>query len=201
VTRDECKVLVKAMKAVYTQENFIPDIDAFNVWFALLEDLPYKVANLAVQKYMVSEHFPPTIADIRNKATEIVSDEVDDLNELAAWNLVAKALRNGYYGAEEEYAKLPPVVQKAVGSPAAIREMSMMDSDSLHTVEKSHFLRVYRAELQRAKDDAKLPPAMRKLIAEISHGVGIEGRVAVMQIGEENGEIGNLQQGRQTDGS
>lgn len=37
--REQFKVLVKAMKAVYAQPTFIPDQDAFNVWFALLGDL------------------------------------------------------------------------------------------------------------------------------------------------------------------
>lgn len=36
--REQFKVLVKAMKAVYAQPTFIPDQDAFNVWFALLGD-------------------------------------------------------------------------------------------------------------------------------------------------------------------
>ena len=66
--REQFKVLVKAMKAVYAQPTFIPDQDAFTVWFALLRDLPYKQAELAVQKHMATEKFPPTIADIREKA-------------------------------------------------------------------------------------------------------------------------------------
>ena len=64
--REEFKILVKAMKAVYAQPTFIPDKDAFNVWYGLLQDLPYEQANLAIQKYMTSERFPPTIAEIRN---------------------------------------------------------------------------------------------------------------------------------------
>ena len=71
--REEFKILVKAMKAVYAQPTFIPDKDAFDVWYGLLQDLPYEQANLAIQKYMTSEKFPPTIADIRTKATEIIA--------------------------------------------------------------------------------------------------------------------------------
>ena len=73
MTRDECKILVKAMKAVYSQATFIPDQDAFNVWYELLKDIPYSRANVAIQKYMASEKFPPTIADIRANATEIIA--------------------------------------------------------------------------------------------------------------------------------
>ena len=44
--REEFKILVKAMKAVYAQPTFIPDKDAFDVWYGLLQDLPYEQANL-----------------------------------------------------------------------------------------------------------------------------------------------------------
>lgn len=39
------------------------------------------------------------------------------LNELEAWSLVEKAIRNSIYNSQEEFSKLPPLVQKAVGSP------------------------------------------------------------------------------------
>ena len=44
MTREEFAVLVKAMKAVYSSENFIADKDAFDVWYGLLKDLPYEQA-------------------------------------------------------------------------------------------------------------------------------------------------------------
>lgn len=87
--REQFKVLVKAMKAVYAQPTFIPDQDAFNVWFALLGDLPYKQAELAVQKHMATEKFPPTIADIREKAEQITSVKETEMSELEAWAIAA----------------------------------------------------------------------------------------------------------------
>ena len=104
--REEFKILVKAMKAVYEQPTFIPDKDAFDVWYGLLQDLPYEQANLAIQKYMTSERFPPTIADIRTKATEIIAPAEESMSELQAWALVQRALRNSGYNSEEEFAKL-----------------------------------------------------------------------------------------------
>ena len=105
--REQFKVLVKAMKAVYAQPTFIPDQDAFNVWFALLGDLPYKQAELAVQKHMATEKFPPTIADIREKAEQITSVKETEMSELEAWAIVRKAIGRSNYYAEEEFEKLP----------------------------------------------------------------------------------------------
>lgn len=113
--REQFKVLVKAMKAVYAQPTFIPDQDAFNVWFALLGDLPYKQAELAVQKHMATEKFPPTIADIREKAEQITSVKETEMSELEAWAIVRKAIGRSNYYAEEEFEKLPEAMM-ALGS-------------------------------------------------------------------------------------
>ena len=38
-------------------KDYIPYQDAFNVWFELLKDIPYQQANVAIQKYMLTEKF------------------------------------------------------------------------------------------------------------------------------------------------
>ncbi len=167
MTREEFAVLVKAMKAVYSSENFIADKDAFNVWYGLLQDLSYEQANLAVQKYMTSERFPPTIADIRAKATEIIAPVEESMSELQAWALVQKAIRNSAYHAEEEFAKLPEACQRAVGTAVNLKEWALMDSDQVATIEQSHFVRNYRASVQRMKEEARLPENVRMLIADM----------------------------------
>ena len=164
--RDEFKILVKSMKAVYAQPTFLPDQDAFNVLYALLKDLPYELASMAVQKHMLTEKFPPTIADLRAKANEVVERPAEEMSELEAWALVRKAIGNSNYHAEEEFARLPEVCRIAVGSPANLREWAMMDSDQVATVEQSHFIRNYRAAAKRMTEDRKLPSAFRERIAE-----------------------------------
>lgn len=164
--REEFKILVKSMKAVYAQPTFLPDQDAFNVWYALLKDLPYELASMAVQKHMLTEKFPPTIADLRSKATEMVERSAEEMSELEAWALVRKAIGNSGYHAEEEFAKLPEVCQIAVGRAENLREWALMDSEQVATVEQSHFIRNYRAAAKRMAEDNKLPPNFRERIAE-----------------------------------
>lgn len=165
--REQFKVLVKAMKAVYAQPTFIPDQDAFNVWFALLGDLPYKQAELAVQKHMATEKFPPTIADIREKAEQITSVKETEMSELEAWAIVRKAIGRSNYYAEEEFEKLPEACKMAVGNPSNLREWAMMDSDQVGTVEQSHFVRNYRTAMQRIKEDRRMPEKVRTAIEEV----------------------------------
>lgn len=165
--REEFKTLVKGMKAVYAQPTFIPDQDAFNVWYELLKDLPYTQANIAIQKYMLIEKFPPTIADIRTKANDIVAKVEESMSELEAWSLVSKAISNSGYHAEEEFDKLPEACQRAVGNPSNLKEWAMMESDKVATVEQSHFIRNYRVAVQRMQEEEKIPGHVKAAIASM----------------------------------
>lgn len=162
VERERFKTLVKGMKAVYAQPSFIPDQDAFNVWYSLLRDLSYEELSAAIQKHMMTSPYPPTIADIRGSAAQLMPDD-GGISELKAWGLVRKAIRNSNYHAEEEYARLPDIIQAAVGNPANLREWAMMPTETVESVEQSHFIKAYRAETIRAREAAKLAPEVRKL--------------------------------------
>lgn len=171
--RAEFKTLVKGMKAVYAQPTFIPDQDAFNVWYELLKDLPYEQANIAIQKYMLTEKFPPTISDIRTKANEIVAQVEESMSELEAWSLVGKAISNSGYHAQEEFDKLPEACQRAVGNPSNLKEWAMMESEKVATVEQSHFIRNYRVAVQRMKEEAKIPEHIKKVIEGMREKAGV----------------------------
>lgn len=162
MTIDEFKILTKGMKAVYSQPTFLPDRDAMLVWYELLKDIPYDKANVAIQKHMCSSPFPPTIADIRKNACEVVTD--NSMNEMSAWNMVYKAICNSAYNADTEFEKLPPVVQRAVGSPATLREWSQMDVDTVQSVERSHFARNYREAVEIESQNRQMPQTMRDRI-------------------------------------
>lgn len=163
--REEFKTLVKAMKAVYAQPTFIPDQDAFQVWYELLKDLPYKQVHIAIQKHMLTERFPPTIADLRTKASEVVEKQLEEMSELEAWSLVRKAIGNSGYHAEEEFQKLPEACKIAVGTPENLREWALMESEQVGTVEQSHFIRNYRTAVKRLSEEKKIPESLRLLIA------------------------------------
>lgn len=191
--RAEFKTLVKGMKAVYAQPTFIPDQDAFNVWYELLKDLPYEQANIAIQKYMLTEKFPPTISDIRTKANEIVAQVEESMSELEAWSLVGKAISNSGYHAQEEFDKLPEACQRAVGNPSNLKEWAMMESDKVATVEQSHFIRNYRAAVQRMKEDAKIPEHIKKVIEGMREKAGVieqKPREVIEQKPEEKRPVG-----------
>lgn len=166
MTREEFSTLVKAMKAVYTDVKFIPDKDAFDVWYAMLNDIEYKQMSLAVQAYIQTEKFPPSVADLRSKCLKFVPD--NSINEMQAWSMVSKAIRDSAYHALERFNELPQLVQKAVGSPENLRNWGLSDMGSVETVIQSNFIKTYRTILQRENEIMKLSDSARKVIETIN---------------------------------
>lgn len=163
MTKEEFKTLVKAMKAVYTHPSFIPDKYAFDVWYSMLHDLDYQTASAAIQKHMQSEEREPTVASIRKHAEQINGGLRDEIGEMQAWSMVYRAICDSGYHADERFAELPEIIQRAVASPGNLREWGQMDTKTVNSVIQSQFLRSYRAEVKRAADLRKLSPDLLKL--------------------------------------
>lgn len=109
------------------------------------------------------DRFAPNIGQIRQEIYSITS--ADSMTGADAWSLVTAAVKNSTYNSQEEFAKLPPLVRKAIGSASVLREYASMDSETFQSVTQSNFLRAYRTMESRAAEDAKTPPAVRAYIA------------------------------------
>lgn len=176
ITRTEFSTLVKGMKAIYPQATFIPDQDAFNVWYELLKDIDYESLSASIQKHMMVSPYVPTPADLREGAAAITST-AQDMTELEAWSLVRKAVRNSTYNATEEFNKLPKLVQKAVGSPENLKEWGQMDIDEFETVQESLFSRNYTTMCKRQKDLDSMSPSVRVLLEHTTQTMALPNKV------------------------
>lgn len=159
MNQQEFSVIVKGIKANYP--NMLQDDGAKDVWFAMLSDLEYKRVSAALQAHMMTSKYPPTIADLREDHSP------KGTTDLEAWAMVRKAMRNGTYGAEEEFEKLPEIVQKAVGAASNLRQWAQADSDMIETIE-AHFLKAFRAEEAREKQAAQIAPRVKLMLEEVS---------------------------------
>ena len=160
MSKEEFMILVRTMKAVHPA--MFPEMDTINIWFKMLADLNYKDAAAALGKHLSTSPYPPTVADIRSGCV------VDDgMNGEEAWSLVYKAISNSGYNSVEEFGKLPPIIQKSVGSPENLRELALMPADTVNSVEKSHFLRTYEMEKKRKRESDTISPDVRARIQEM----------------------------------
>lgn len=160
----------EVVKLLMTIQTFYPNYQVenkeftINAWYSIIGDCDYKPIEKALRAYITTDTsgFAPSIGQLINKLHEVQSPQ--ELNEMEAWLLVSKALRNGTYGAIEEFNKLPPLVQKAVGSPDNLRNWAQTDSESIENVVQSNFMRTYRTVVNRAKEYRKMPKDIQALI-------------------------------------
>lgn len=172
MTKEEFSMIVKGMKAVYTEPTFIPDKDSFEIWYALLSDLDYKALNIAVQKYMMQNRNVPRPADLREAVRSF--NDTGEMSEMEVWGLVSKAIRNSTYNSAEEFEKLPEIAQKAIGSSQQLNIWAT-DEEYNEGVIQSNFLRSYRTCQQRAVEDAKLPQYIKDFAIPQNNLKQIEG--------------------------
>lgn len=158
MTQEEFLRIAKAIKAIYIDSKIFDDEESFAVWYETVKDVTYQEAYQAFFVHANSSPYPPKPSDLRRFAYGETNPE---LNEHEAWSLVSKAIRNGNYGAEEEFNKLPPIVQKAVGSPNNISNWALLPCNDVQTVIASNFMRQYRAELERAKLESLADDALK----------------------------------------
>ncbi len=141
------------------------------LWQEQFADEPAALVQAAVKAYVSTDKkgFMPVPGQIKEQITMLQNQ--GGLQEQDAWELVSNALRNSSYGSVEEFAKLPPDIQRAVGSPNMLKSWAAVDITELQTVIASNFKRDYRAIIAQRKDHEKIPGAVKQLAANnLIHG-------------------------------
>ena len=138
--------------------------EAVDVWHMMLSDYDYNLVAMALKAYILSDTsgFAPSIGQLVAKIQTI--SQPQELDGMTAWGLVSKALRNGTYGAVEEFNKLPPLVRQAVGMPDNLKNWATSDYQTIETVIQSNFLRTYETVVKRANEINRMPDNIKTLI-------------------------------------
>ena len=167
MTRDEAKHLVMMVSAAYPNWKPLNLTETVDTWAVMLQEYEYQFCVVALKTYILTDTagFAPSIGQLVEKLQQATKRE--DIGELEAWSMVSKALRNSTYHAEEEFAALPPVLQRTVGNPSNLKEWAGMEMDTVNSVIQSHVVRNYRAAVKSMRDDAKIPPALMGLLQDM----------------------------------
>ena len=179
--RNETVKILTVLKAAYPHSfKDLPRRDAeamIDLWQKMFETEPYTNVNAAVSALIATrkEGFTPTIGEVKERLAFAKEQASGALSEQAAWALVEKACRNGLYGYQKEFEKLPAEVQRAVGAPEQLRAWAMMDSEVVNSVVSSNFMRNYRTQKQREKECAMLPPSVLEAISLVGNNLKMIG--------------------------
>lgn len=165
--RAETLAIMSVLKAAYP--SYYRDMrraeaeSVVSLWQEMFSDDEYAVVAAAVKGLIATktDSFPPPIGAVKAKVRQITTPH--EMTEQEAWTYIAKALRNSSYNAEEEFAKLPPILQDVVHVPQQLREWARMDEATVQSVVASNLQRSFRAKAQNRRDFEALPEDVQAL--------------------------------------
>lgn len=172
MTFEEFKILVKGLKAVYTSDKFLPDADSVKIWYALLKDLDYASCNAAIQRYIMTNKFPPTIADIRDGCASVKHGTVMDWSE--GWSEIMRTInRYGWCNEPRAMASLSPMTRKVV---ECMGYQNLCQSEN-QTADRANFRMIWENLQSREWESNVLSLPLQEQIRQIAGQIGmIEGR-------------------------
>ena len=157
--KKEFALFAAALKTYYPKEGLLPNDKAMSLWFAQLQDIPYKVAEIALQKWVATNKWSPSIAEIRESCTNLVHGEPPDWS--AAWEQVLKAIsRYGFYRQKEALESLDDLTAECVRR-IGFRDLCLTENIGYY---RANFKTVYENLSNRQKLEHQLPEPLKNLI-------------------------------------
>lgn len=139
---------------------------AVRLWAEMFAEDDYSIVQYAL-KQLIADHsgYPPDIAALKTKIKEVIQAATGAPTHEDLWQLLKSASQNSRYGYEEEYAKLPPVLQRFLGLPYALHDLADMDVQTLNTVYHGQFLKQIPTIEARMAYEASLPAPVKAAIS------------------------------------
>ena len=144
-----------------------------NTWLECLGDLEYRLVLEAVKKTMITSPYPPTIADIRKNAIEMIKPSTSKTT-IEAWNEAYTMICRGTYMTEDEFEKASPEVRKFFGNVRQVKELAQTNTDVVNSVTKGQFLKQYEVIVNREKEQKLLPQSMQDFTKQLAEKMDIK---------------------------
>lgn len=132
------------------------------LWFNQLNDIPYNVAEVTLNKWVATNKWSPSIADIREQATGLTQGEAKEWGE--AWQDVLRAIR--LYGSYEELKALDSLDEITRKTVKHLGYRNLCFSENIQN-DRANFRMIYEREQERAKQSAQLPPRLKAIIGNM----------------------------------
>lgn len=166
MTFEEWKRIVKGLKSVYTRDTYLPDADSVKIFYSLLKDLPYDLLSVTVQKWMMVNRFPPTVAELRGAAAEISGGKIVDWGY--GWEQVLRAIRRfGYTGQKEALESMDEITRETV---RRLGYQELCISENIAT-DRANFRMVYEQVARRYEEDDKVAESVKMWLTEHANGM------------------------------
>ena len=163
--KTEFAAFAMAVRTYYHKENILPNQQAMELWYRELQDLPAKVAEAALRKWVSTNKWSPSIAEIREMAVSVTDG--DGLTWGEAWEQVVSAIRKyGAYDARAALDSMNPLTRRCVNH---LGYYELCRSENA-TADRANFRMIFEQLSQRHKAEQQLAPALREAIETMRLG-------------------------------
>lgn len=160
--KKEFAAFAMALRTYYPREQILPNQQAMELWYREVQDIPFPVAEAALRKWVSTNKWSPSIADIREMTADIQHGEIPDWGE--AWESVLKSIRkHGMYNIKGAMESLDPLTRQAV-ERIGFRELCMSENIA---VDRANFRMVFETLQKREKTKQQLALPLREAIDRI----------------------------------
>lgn len=156
----EFTTLAAAIKTFYPRERILPNEQAMELWYGQLKDIPYEVAVTALNKWVSTNKWSPSIADIRELATSIQHGDIPDWGE--SWEKVCAACRK--FGRDRSREALESFDDLTRESVKRIGGFTYICNSENTVADRARFEQVYNALAERKKKEDQLSVPLQQMI-------------------------------------
>lgn len=165
MTKEDFAKFAMFMKTVYPKDNVMPNEAAMEIWFRMMKHLPIEPVMAALQKWVVANKWPPTIADIIQGVDDITQRKLPSWEE--GWKEVCKAImKYGLSSEEEAIDSMSQITRKCVTN-LGWRNLCLSENA---IADRANFRNCYEIIAKREAEDRMLPPALKETISKLTGG-------------------------------
>jgi hypothetical protein len=169
MTAQEFSMFVMALRTYYPREQILPNNQAMELWYRQLQDIPYNIAEATLNKWVATNKWSPSIADIREGAVSIKTEKPKEWGD--GWEQVLQAIkRYGMYQVEEAMASFDEITKQCVKRMGFV---NICLSENI-TADRANFRMIYEQIAERKKSEAQLPVNLLENIAQIRLATKLE---------------------------
>ena len=156
------------LDVTYANFKLDPATLSFTVdsWLMFLGDYDSKDVLTALKTFINTSNsaFAPSPSELVGLIN--TPNELDEIEGAKAWDMVRKAIGRSTYNSLEEFNKLPPEIQRAVGSAETLHCWATNEYYSDSTTMKE-FLMNYNTVLKRDRTEQRLPVEAKMRLEQI----------------------------------
>lgn len=171
MTAKEFAIFADALRTYFPREALLPNNQAMELWFRQLQDIPYPVAEAALNKWVATNKWSPSIAEIRELSAEIKNGRLPDWGE--AWDETCKAIKRfGFYRPKEALESLSPLTRETVNR-LGFTNLCMSENP---TADRANFRTCYEIVAKREQQAQILSLPLQETIKQLSDGFAMDSK-------------------------